>query len=47
MSNRIAILLGIVIVVFVVTDFILFSGDAIVFLARKFMDLIEWIAFWR
>lgn len=46
MSNRIALILFLTLVV-------LFGGlfyiveDAPLFLARKFADLIEWLAFWR
>lgn len=46
MSNRVALIIFLTLVV-------LFGGlfyaveDAPLFLARKFADLIEWVAFWR
>ncbi len=46
MTNRIALWLGIVIVALVALNFAL-GLEVHVFLARKFIGLLEWIAFWR
>ncbi len=46
MSNRIALILGGLIMTAVVLDLI-FGWGGTLFLARKFADFIEWIAFWR
>lgn len=47
MSNRIAIIIAGVIVLALVTDRIFNTGDATMFLIRKIVDLIEYLAFWR
>ena len=47
MTNQISIVLGLLIVSLLVADMLLTGGDTILFLARKFGDLIEWTAFWR
>lgn len=47
MSNRIAIVLGLIIVVAVACDADLTGGQYSLFLLRKFSDFLEWIAFWR
>lgn len=46
MSNRSALILFAAILVAVLA-LVLIWPDAAVFLARKFADLIHWIAFWR
>lgn len=46
MTNRIAIGLGLFIVALVALDATLGLGGGL-FLARKFVDLLEWMAFWR
>ncbi|PTN01394.1 hypothetical protein C8N32_1132 [Rhodovulum imhoffii] len=47
MSNSIALGLTILIAVALVADGILFDWDNSFFLTLKFMDLMEWVAFWR
>jgi hypothetical protein len=47
MTNKIALFLGSVIVVAVLLDIIFNGGASLLFLARKFADFLEWIAFWR
>ncbi len=47
MTNKIAIFLGLVITAGLLWDFISNDGDASFFLARKTVELIEWLAFWR
>lgn len=47
MTNRIAFVLGFLIVGAVVMDYAYFGTEHTVFLAKKLTDLIEWLAFWR
>ncbi|MGL5008368.1 MAG: hypothetical protein ACRC6I_00685 [Paracoccaceae bacterium] len=47
MTNRSAIILASVIVLALIIDRILNSGDATLFLLRKMFDLVEYLAFWR
>jgi hypothetical protein len=47
LTNTIALWLGIVIVAAMIADFALNGGSAMMFLARKFLDLIEWVDFWN
>ncbi len=47
MTNRIAVILGVLIVGAIVADAIYFGTQHAVFLGKKFTDLIEWLAFWR
>ena len=46
-TNRIAIFLALAIVAFLVVDFLVFERAMSLFLARKFVDLIDLVAFWR
>ncbi|WP_300029505.1 hypothetical protein [uncultured Roseobacter sp.] len=47
MTNRIAILLGVIIVALALLDLFVLSGAGLLFLGRRLSDLIEWLAFWR
>jgi hypothetical protein len=47
MTNRIALVLGILIVLLLIADQIWLGGSSTLFLAREFTQLIEWVAFWR
>ncbi|WP_180995960.1 hypothetical protein [Tabrizicola aquatica] len=47
MTDRIAVWLGLVILAAGLADLVLNDGSALFFLARKFLDLVEWLAFWR
>jgi len=46
MTNRVALWLAILILIALIADYLLGYG-ATLFLARQFLDLIEWVAFWR
>jgi hypothetical protein len=46
MTNRLALILGLLILGFVGADLV-FDWGATLFLARRFADLVEWLAFWR
>jgi len=47
MTNRLAIILGLIIVAAIAFDAIRFDGANLLFLGKKFAELIEWLAFWR
>lgn len=47
MTNRIAIALALLILAGLVLDQVASSGAGAIFLARRFADLLEWVAFWR
>lgn len=47
MTNRIAFVLGLLIVSAIVVDYVYYGTEHTVFLAKKMTDLIEWLAFWR
>ena len=47
MTNQIALGLGLLILGAIGADLLLNGGVALQFLARKFLDLIEWVAFWN
>lgn len=47
MTNKLAVYLGLVIVVAILVDLIAFDATYSVFLAKKFIELIDYIAFWR
>jgi hypothetical protein len=47
MSNQLAIVLGLIIVSGLAVDAYSFDWTNTLYLARKLMDLIEWMAFWR
>ena len=47
MNTPTSIFLGIFIVGAIVLDIVLTGGANLLFLAKKFTDLTEWIAFWR
>jgi hypothetical protein len=47
MTNRIALVLGFLIVGAIIVDYVYYGTEHIVFLAKKMAELIEWLAFWR
>ncbi|UWQ13458.1 hypothetical protein K3556_10925 [Aliiroseovarius sp. M344] len=47
MTNQIALVLGILILVLVGADLLLADGSSLVFLSKKFLEFTEWLAFWR
>jgi hypothetical protein len=47
MTNQVAVALGIIIVIALGVDGIMFDWANTVFVGRKFVDLVEWLAFWR
>jgi hypothetical protein len=47
MTNSMATVLAVVIGGLIAADVVLNDTTALLFLARKALDLIEWLAFWR
>lgn len=47
MTDRIALALAALVVLFLIVDAAWLQFGATLFLARKFADLVEWLAFWR
>lgn len=47
MTNQLAIVLGAVIVILAGLDIFIWDGAYLLFLSKKFLELTEWIAFWR
>jgi hypothetical protein len=47
MPNRMAVILGISILCLILADQLANDGRAGVFAMRKFVDLLEYLAFWR
>ncbi|MCC1493354.1 hypothetical protein [Cognatishimia sp. F0-27] len=47
MTNRLAIILGLLILGALALDYALFEMRNTMFLARKFFVLLDWLAFWR
>ncbi|QXT38837.1 hypothetical protein [Gymnodinialimonas ceratoperidinii] len=47
MTNTLAIWIVIVIAAFIAVDAVMLDYTMSLFLARKFADLLNWMAFWR
>ena len=47
MTNQLALILGALILLGLGTDILLLGGENFIFLAKKMMELTEYIAFWR
>lgn len=47
MTNRVALILALLIGAGILADSVLTGGEGLTFLARKFIDLLDWVAFWR
>ncbi|MGH1354210.1 MAG: hypothetical protein ACRBBS_03920 [Thalassovita sp.] len=47
MTNRIAFIMGLIIVALILLDINLNEGVYMIFLIKKFWVLIEYMAFWR
>lgn len=47
MTNTVALILGLLIAAAVGLDLAVNEAEAVTFLARKFLALVEWVAFWR
>jgi hypothetical protein len=47
MSDRVALIIGLILLGAIVVDAIVFDWQVQIFIGRKLMTLIEHIAFWR
>lgn len=47
MTNRIALVLALLILGAVAIDYLYYGNEHLIFLAKKMAELIEWLAFWR
>ncbi|MFV0514278.1 MAG: hypothetical protein ACK5MY_11720 [Jhaorihella sp.] len=47
MTNRIALILGLIILAAVAFDMLVFGTRHVVFLGKKLFELTEWLAFWH
>lgn len=47
MTNRIALVLGLLLIAALATDVLLYGSEHLIFLGKKLYELIDWIAFWR
>lgn len=47
MTNRIALVLALIITGLIASDILLNEGANVLFLMRKIWKLIDWMAFWR
>ncbi len=47
MTNRLALILGFIVLALIAADIVLFGGANLLFLARKLFVLLDWLAFWR
>jgi hypothetical protein len=47
MTDRIALIMGLIIVAAAIVDVLFYGTQHIVFLSKKLFDLTEWLAFWR
>lgn len=47
MTNRGALLLAVFILVAIGVDVMIYGSEHLVFLGKKFADLLEYMAFWR
>jgi hypothetical protein len=47
MNTPIALVLGSLLVGGLIVDTVVFGNEHLIFLTKKFLDLLEWVAFWR
>ena len=47
MTNKIALGLGLTLLVLVAIDLLVYGSQNLIFLGKKLYELIEWLAFWR
>ena len=47
MDTRAAYYLALLLAAVVLGDLLLNGGDGLLFMARKFLDLMDWVEFWR
>ncbi|GLO70197.1 hypothetical protein MACH17_17140 [Phaeobacter inhibens] len=47
MTNKVALILALLIISAVVIDIWIYGPDHMVFLGKRLFELLDWIAFWR
>lgn len=47
MTDRIALGLGLVILLAIGIDVMFYGTEHLIFLGQKFYELLDWVAFWR
>lgn len=47
MTNRLAVLLGLAVIAAIALDIFKYDAENLLFLSKKMLGLIEWLAFWR
>ena len=47
MTDRIAIVLGVLLILFFGADLVFNAGRVTLFLAQKFFELVDYVEFWR
>ena len=47
MTNLIAIVLGLILITALAVDTMFYGTEHLIFLGKKMLELIEWVAFWR
>lgn len=47
MTNRAALAIGLLVLAALGLDVLLFGNEHLVFLSKKLLELIDWMAFWR
>lgn len=47
MTNRIALVLALIITGLIAADILLNDGSSVLFIMKKLWKLIDWMAFWR
>ncbi len=47
MTNTIALILAVLILIGIAVDVTVYGTEHLLFLARKFFELLDWVAFWR
>ncbi|WP_028093093.1 hypothetical protein [Pseudodonghicola xiamenensis] len=47
MTDRLALILGLIITAALIADIAFFGTTHVIFLGKEFYALLEWMAFWR
>lgn len=47
MTNRIALILGLLLLTAIAIDLFIYGSEHLIFLGKKLFELTEWMAFWR
>lgn len=47
MDTRIAAILALILIILGIVDVMIYGSEHFIFLAKKLVELLDWIAFWR